>query len=149
MCHWYFRNRFLEPGVRIYRLSYLCYQELTARHTYILTTDLMPLKAKHIVEEINGVRCTIVEKGATQLRVDFLKDLLEYNKFEVLVAGEKQETEDAPVLFTIGVTDLVFNPVISVYEMSLKTKDGKRVSPAYWEQKTSEIVDEYWTFENK
>ena len=44
---------------------------------------------------------------------------------------------------------LVFNPVISVYEMSLKTKDGKRVSPAYWEQKTSEIVDEYWTFENK
>ena len=109
----------------------------------------MPLKAKHIVEEINGVRCTIVEKGATQLRVDFLKELLEYNKFEVLVAGEKQETEDAPLLFTIGVTDLVFNPVISVYQMSLKTKDGKRVSPAYWEQKTSEIVDEYWTFENK
>ena len=109
----------------------------------------MPLKAKHIVEEINGVRCTIVEKGATQPRVDFLKDLLEFNKFEVLVAGEKQETEDAPLLFTSGVTDLVFNPEISVYEMSLKTKDGKRVSPAYWEQKTSEIVDEYWTHENK
>jgi len=109
----------------------------------------MPLKAKHIVEEINGVRCTIVDKGVSQGRVEFLKDLLEYNKFEVLTAEDKKETEDAPTLFTVGVTDLVFNPVISVYEMSLKTKDGKRVSPAYWEQKTTEIVDEYWTFENK
>lgn len=108
----------------------------------------MPLKAKHIVEEINGVRCTVVEKGANQQRVAFLKDLLEYNKFEVLVTEDKKETEDAPTLFTIGVTDLVFNPVIWVYEMSLITKDGKRVSPAYWEQKTTEIVDEYWTFEN-
>jgi len=109
----------------------------------------MPLKAKHIVEEINGVRCTVVEKGATQGRVDFLKDLLEFNKFEVQVAEDKKETEDAPTLFTIGVTDEVFSPVIAVYEMSLKTPDGKRVSPAYWEQKTTEIVDEYWTFEEK
>jgi hypothetical protein len=109
----------------------------------------MPLKAKHIVEEINGVRCTVVEKGATQGRVDFLKGLLEFNKFEVLVAEDKKETEDAPTLFTLGVTDEVFSPVIAVYEMSLKTPDRKRVSPAYWEQKTTEIVDEYWTFEEK
>ena len=109
----------------------------------------MPLKAKHIVEEINGVRCTVVEKGATQKRVDFLKDLLEFNKFEVLVSEDKKETEDAPTLFTIGVTDIVFSPVIAVYEMSLKTPDGKRVSPAYWEQKTTEIIDEYWEFRNK
>ena len=109
----------------------------------------MPLKAKHIVEEINGVRCTIVEKGATQKRIDFLKALLEFNKFEVLVAEDKKETEDAPTLFTIGVTDIVFSPVIAVYEMSLKTPDGKRVSPAYWEQKTDEIVDQYWEFNEK
>ena len=109
----------------------------------------MPLKAKHIVEEINGVRCTVVEKGATQGRVDFLKGLLEFNKFEVMIAEDKKETEDAPTLFTLGVTDEVFSPVIAVYEMSLKTPDGKRVSPAYWEQKTTEIVDEYWTFEEK
>jgi hypothetical protein len=109
----------------------------------------MPLKAKHIVEEINGVRCTVVEKGATKDRVVFLKGLLEFNKFEVLVAEDKKETEDAPTLFTIGVTDIVFSPVIAVYEMNLKTPDGKRVSPAYWEQKTTEIVDEYWTFEEK
>ena len=107
----------------------------------------MPLKAKHTVEEINGVRCTVVEKGATSQRVDFLKDLLEFNKFEVLTSEDKKETEDTPTLFTIGVTDLVFNPVIAVYEMGLKTVGGQRVSPAYWEQKTIEIVDEYWTFE--
>ncbi len=109
----------------------------------------MTLKAKHIVEEINGVRCTVVEKGVTQKRVDFLKDLLEFNKFEVTICEDKKETEDAPTLFTIGVTDLVFNPVIAVYELSLKTPDGKRVSPAYWDQKTTECVDEYWTFEEK
>jgi hypothetical protein len=109
----------------------------------------MALKAKHIVEEINGVRCTVVEKGVTQKRVDFLKTLLEFNKFEVLVAEDKKESEDAPTLFTLGVTDLVFSPIIAVYELSLKTPDGKRVSPAYWDQKTTECVDEYWTFEDK
>jgi hypothetical protein len=106
----------------------------------------MPLKAKHIVEEVNGLRCTIVEKGITPERVEFLKSLLGYNKFEVLVSEDKKETEEAPTLFTVGVTDLVFNPVIAVYEMSLKTPDGKSVSPAYWDQKTTEIVDEYWEF---
>lgn len=109
----------------------------------------MPLKAKHIVEEINGVRCTVVEKGVSKSRVDFLKELLGFNKFEVQVAEDKKENEDAPQLFTIGVTDLVFNPVIAVYEMSLKVPGGKRVSPAYWDQKTTEIIDEYWITEDK
>jgi hypothetical protein len=109
----------------------------------------MPLKAKHIVEEINGQRCTVVEKGISAARLAFLKELLTYNKLEVVTAEDKKETEDAPQLYTLGVTDLVFNPVIAVYEMSLKTPSGKRVSPAYWEQKTTEIVDEYWTFQEK
>lgn len=105
----------------------------------------MTLKAKHIVEEITGVRCTIVEKGATAERVDFLKKLLEFNKFEVLVA-EDAPVEGSPAVFTIGVTDLVFNPVIAVYELSLKLADGRRVSPAYWNQYTTESIDEYWDF---
>lgn len=105
----------------------------------------MTLKAKHIVEEINGTRCTIVEKGATADRVDFLKKLLVFNRYDVRVA-EEAVVEGMPALFTIGVTDLVFNPVIAVYEMSLKTPDGKKVSPAYWNQYTTEIVDEYWDF---
>lgn len=103
----------------------------------------MTLKAKHIVEEINGTRCTIVEKEATADRVGFLKKLLEFNKFEVLVA-ENAATEGSPALFTVGVTDLVFNPVIAVYELSLKTADGKKVSPAYWNQDSTECIDEYW-----
>jgi len=107
----------------------------------------MPLKAKHIVEEVNGQRCTIVEKGATSERVEFLKQLLAFNKFEVIVTEDKKETEDAPTLFTVGVTDLVFNPVIAVYELVLKTPDGNRVSPAYWDQKTTDSVDEYWEFQ--
>ena len=109
----------------------------------------MPLKAKHIVDEINGVRCTIVEKGATSERIQFLKSLLTFNNFEVQVAEDNKETEDSPTLFTIGVTDLVFNPVIAVYELSLKTPDDKKVSPAYWDQKTADSIDEYWEFEEK
>ncbi len=106
----------------------------------------MVLKAKHIVEEINGTRCTIVEKGASAERVEFLKDLLEFNQFEVLVAEESPADEDPIKHFTIGVTDLVFNPVIAVYELRLKTPDGKKVSPAFWEQYTTESKDEYWEF---
>jgi hypothetical protein len=109
----------------------------------------MPLKAKHIVEELNGQRCTIVEKGAASARMEFLKTLLVFNKFEVIVTEDKKESEAAPTLFTVGVTDLVFNPVIAVYELNLKTPDGKRVSPAYWDQKTTDSVDEYWEFEAK
>jgi len=105
----------------------------------------MTLKAKHIVEEIKGIRCTIVEKGATADRIDFLKKLLEFNKFEVIILDEAP-IGGSPALFTIGVTDLVFNPVIAVYELSLKTPDGKKVSPAYWNQYTTDCVDEYWTF---
>jgi len=105
----------------------------------------MTLKAKHTVEEIKGTRCTIVEKGATAGRTDFLKKLLQFNQFEVLVADEPL-VEGSPALFTIGVTDLVFNPVIAVYELSLKTPEGKRVSPAYWNQFSDDCVDEYWDF---
>ena len=108
----------------------------------------MVLKAKHIVEEINGTRCTIVEKGATANRVEFLKSLLEFNQFEVMVAEEPSPAggDDPAKLYTIGVTDLVFNPVIAVYELRLKTPDGKKVSPAFWEQFTTESKDEYWEF---
>jgi hypothetical protein len=109
----------------------------------------MPFKAKHTVEELSGERCTIVEKGIDTRRVDFLKKLLEFNEFTVLVAEDKKETEDAPTLYTIGVTDLVFNPVIAVYEMSLKTPDGKSVSPAYWEQRSDETIDQYWLSEEE
>lgn len=104
----------------------------------------MPLKAKHTVEEINGIRCTLVEKGISAERCGFLKSLLEFNKFDVQISEDKKEAEDAPVTFTLGVTNLEFNPVIAVYEMSLKTPDGNNVSPDYWDQKTNYSIDQYW-----
>lgn len=104
----------------------------------------MPLKAKHIVEEINGTRCTVVEKGITPERCSFLKGLLEFNKFEVLVSEDKKETEDAATTFTVGVTDIVFSPVIAVYESKLLTPEGDAVSPDYWDQKTSYSINQYW-----
>ena len=109
----------------------------------------MPLKAKHTVEEINGIRCTVIEKGITAERVVFLKDLLEFNKLKVEVAEIPAKEEGAASTFTVGVTDIVFNPTIAVYEMKLKTREGKSVSPAYWEQYTSDCNDEYWAFEMK
>ncbi len=104
----------------------------------------MVLKAKHIVEEIGGKRCTVVEKGIDKNRIDFLSALLKHNQFEVVV-DEVPKTEDSAVqLYNIGVTDLVFNPVIAVYEMSLKTEKGEAVTAAYWNQESTESVKEYW-----
>ena len=39
--------------------------------------------AKHLVGEIDGVRCTIIESGTSLERVAFLRDLLEFNNLEV------------------------------------------------------------------
>jgi uncharacterized UPF0146 family protein len=104
----------------------------------------MVLKAKHIVEEINGQRCTVVEKGIEKKRVDFLKELLQLNKFEVVVEEVVKTEEMTAQQYNLGVTDLVFNPVIAVYEMSMKTPKGEPVTAAYWNQETTESVKEYW-----
>jgi hypothetical protein len=102
-------------------------------------------KAKHTIAEIGGVRCTIIENDATKERAEFLKDLLEFNKYEVKV--EKNKTEgDAPKTFTIGVTNILFSPVIAIYEKAIHTRDKKAVTPAYWLQKTSKIDGRYWRF---
>ncbi|MFA5328304.1 MAG: hypothetical protein WC384_10985 [Prolixibacteraceae bacterium] len=105
----------------------------------------MPLnKGKHIIEEIDGVRCSLVEKGVSSDRTEFLKKLLELNGYTVKVAAEG-ETET----FKIGVTDLLFNPVVDVYKRSLKSFTGHKVTPAYWLQesdKETEAEVNYWTF---
>lgn len=103
-------------------------------------------RGKHIVEEINGIRCTVVEKGASPERVAFLKDLLTFNKFEVQVEEEKKLEETAPTTFVIGVTDIIFNPMIGIYQQSLRTSKGEKVCPAYWNQYTTENDSRYWEF---
>jgi hypothetical protein len=105
----------------------------------------MPLnKGKHIVGEVDGVRCTIVETGIRHKRAGFLKDLLEFNGFVVKIQEEVSDPPAAQKTFTLGVTDIVFNPVIAVYEKSLITRDQKKVTPAYWNEWDEPANIPYW-----
>ncbi|MGB5243863.1 MAG: hypothetical protein WBN28_07960 [Lutimonas sp.] len=105
----------------------------------------MGLSGKHQFGSIGETRVTFVEKNATQERLEFLKRLLEVNGFEVITEEEKRKTEDDPQLFTIGVTDMVFNPTVYVFQRRLKTIDGlHKVTPDYWNQVSEETHPQYW-----
>jgi hypothetical protein len=101
--------------------------------------------AKHIIAEIDGARCTIVESGASLERSAFLSDLLSFNNLEVKEMQELSEETGAEKGYTIGVTDLLFNPVFAIYERQLKTKEGSIVTPGYWKQECIECDPRYWT----
>ncbi|HOW41005.1 MAG TPA: hypothetical protein PL123_10715 [Bacteroidales bacterium] len=100
--------------------------------------------AKHIVSEINGVRCTIVESGITLERAAFLKDLLSSNNLDVIELQEPSASPDAEPKYTIGVSDLLFNPVFAVYERQLMTPAGAPVTPGYWNQECTDCDPRYW-----
>ena len=102
------------------------------------------MKGKHNVGEVDGVRCTIVETGISKERAGFLKDLLELNGFVVKIQEDTTDPSVGPKTYTIGVTDIVFNPVIAVYQKSLTRKDGKKVTPAFWNQTGNEENIPYW-----
>lgn len=109
----------------------------------------MPLtKGKHITQEIAGVYCTLVESGITAGRCNFLKGILEFNGFDVKME-EKPGTEEQTATCTIGVTDLVFNPVIAIYEQSLNRPGGGKVSPRYWEQQPEVDSLPYFDYREK
>ena len=101
-------------------------------------------KGKHIVAELDGTRCTVVESKIPPQRVDFLKEVLEFNGFEVKVQEDVPEEGSTEKTFTLGVTDLVFNPVIAVYEKKLRNKEGHNVTPAYWNQWKEPENIPYW-----
>jgi len=100
--------------------------------------------AKHIIAEIDGVRCTVVETGATIERAAFLRDLLEFNGLEVKELQEKSEEVSSEPKYTIGVTDLIFNPVFAIYERQLKNREEKFITPAYWKQESDDCDPRYW-----
>jgi hypothetical protein len=105
----------------------------------------MPLtKGKHNIAEIEGIRCSVIEAGASPERAEFLKNLLVFNEFEVKM--EKEKAKDGTDLEThiVGITDILFNPMIAVYEKKLFRKDGLTVSPAYWNQWTEGDSLPYW-----
>ena len=128
----------------------------------------MAINKNHEFEELNGVKCAIVEKNASQQRVDFLKPLLEFNKYTVIVvpspapktaapaaappANAETATETAPsppATFTIGVSDVTFNAINAIFGRSLKTPGGQVVTLAYWQQKEAVANDEVPYFEMK
>lgn len=121
----------------------------------------MALNKNHEFEELDGVKCGIVEKNASPTRVAFLKELLEYNGYNVIAvpspapkaapAPKPAEGEaavpapvppPAPETFTIGVTDYTFNWVNAIFGRLLKSKDGHIVTLAYWQQKEKVSDDE-------
>jgi hypothetical protein len=126
---------------------------------------IMAINKNHEFEELDGVKCGIVEKNVAAARVAFLKNLLEQNKFTVVVvpsptakaAAPVVKTEDgiittepeiiAPETFTIGVTDYTFNATNAIFGRLLKTKEGQIVTLAYWQQKEKLSNDEVPYFE--
>jgi hypothetical protein len=141
----------------------------------------MAINKNHEFEELNGVKCAIVEKNASKERVEFLKQLLEFNRYTVVVVpspppkaapapkpvviseegtqpptpnpavvqGSIEPPTPAPETFSIGVTNVAFNPTNAIFGRLLRTKDGHFVTLAYWEQKDSASHDDIPYYEQK
>ncbi len=118
----------------------------------------MAINKNHEFEDLDGVKCAIVEKNATKERVVFLKKLLECNRYTVIVvaspppkvapAAAAAEGAAAPVAppvtetFTVGVTNVMFNATNAIFGRLLRTPDGHVVTLAYWQQKDNIAHDE-------
>ena len=115
-------------------------------------------------EDLNGIKCAVVEKNVSAERVEFLKQLLEFNRYTVIVVPSPAPKAAAPVVakegetilpvsplapstFTVGVTDVTFNATNAVFGRMLHTKNGHVVTLAYWEQKDPVSHDEIPYFE--
>jgi hypothetical protein len=127
---------------------------------------IMAINKNHEFEELDGVKCGIVEKNVTPERAQFLKDLLEQNGFTVVTVATPPPKAVAPVVkaegetpivaepaaatpetFTVGVTDYTFNAINAIFGRLLKTKSGHVVTLAYWQQQEKVSDDEVPYFE--
>jgi len=127
----------------------------------------MAINKNHEFEELDGVKCGIVEKNVSPERLAFLKALLELNGYMVIsvpspapkaapppkvaegeTAPPPPPPPPAPSTFTVGVTDYTFNATNAIFGRMLKTKNGHVVTQAYWLQKEAESHDEvpYYEF---
>ncbi len=123
----------------------------------------MAINKNHEFEELNGVKCAVVEKNVSAERVAFLQKILEHNKFTVVVVAspppkakpaatvttdDEAPAEPAPALpitpetYTIGVTDYTFNSTNAIFGRALRTADGHVVTLAYWNQQEEIAHDE-------
>ncbi len=105
----------------------------------------MGLGGKHLFGSIEEQRVTFVEKKIEESRKNFLTKLLDANGFEVIVQEEKRKSEEEPQLYTVGVTDMTFNPAVYVFQRRLRTIDGKHiVNQDYWNQISEDTKPQYW-----
>ena len=102
--------------------------------------------ARHQIGEIDNTRCTIIESGIPGQRMEFLRSLLTANKLQVRVKEDSPVEGSTETLYTIGVTDIVFNPAYAVYERSLLQPDGTVVTPAYYRQNEGDTSVLYWDY---
>jgi len=126
----------------------------------------MAINQNHLFEDLNGIKCGIVEKNVPAERVEFLKSLLEFNGYSVVTIPSPQpkaapppaadaavSSSEVPVqmpsAFTVGVTDVTFNPINAIFGRLLKTQDGHVVTLAYWHQKERISHDEIPYFDDK
>ena len=105
----------------------------------------MAINQNHTVEEFDGVRCSVVEKNASEMRVAFLKNLLEHNGFTVLVVkspppkgATAEQIEALPLSYMVGITDVRFNSTNAIFGRLLKAPNGDVVTLAYWLQREGE-----------
>ncbi len=116
----------------------------------------MAINQNHLFDDLNGVKCAIVEKNVSVERAGFLKDLLEFNGYTVMMVpspppktvtaaesegSEESKAEVLPTSFTIGVTDVVFNATNAIFGRLLRTPQGHVVTLAYWNQKDAASQD--------
>ncbi len=99
---------------------------------------------KHTFGKIGDTFVTFVETGLNKQRMEFLKDLLEFNRFTVLASEVPSETEGEDSTFTLGVTDTMFNPVIWIYDRKLWTRDHRLVTHEYWDKMEGATKPQYW-----
>ncbi len=125
----------------------------------------MAINKNHEFEELDGIKCAIVEKNASADRVTFLKNLLSFNQYTVVVVAspppkvaapaatpaegaEPVSLPVAPETFTIGVTDVMFNATNAIFGRLLKTPEGRVVTLAYWKEKETIARDGIPYYEN-
>ncbi len=104
----------------------------------------MSMPVKHEFGKIGDTQVTFVEKGVSVERMKFLKELLEFNKFEVITEEVPEKEKGGGVTYNVAVTDLIFNPVIWVYDRKLLTPEGKIINEDYWMQRNTDCKPQYW-----
>ncbi|MDE3251944.1 MAG: hypothetical protein KGO92_03995 [Bacteroidota bacterium] len=128
----------------------------------------MAINKNHEFEDLDGVKCAVVEKNVSPERAEFLRNLLSFNQYKVVVVaspppktaapaapatGAEMPAESAPppppVTFTVGVTDVMFNATNAIFGRLLKTPDGRVVTLAFWKQQETVSHDEIPYYERR